>query len=99
MKLEVIATRVNSLLGRKEISFQIEQSATPSRMDVTKELVGLMKAAPDRVCVVKLQTHSGTQMTRGRAHIYDSATQAQFVEPKHVVQRNSKTKEEKKEED
>lgn len=99
MNLEVVSTKVNPLLARREIAFEIEQPSTPNRRDVTQELSGLMKVKTDQVCIIRLQTYSGSQKTRGRAHIYDTAAQARLVEPKYMMQRNNKVKEEKKKEE
>lgn len=99
MNIEVVSTKENPFLGRKEIAFDIEQPSTPNRRDVTEQLAGLMKVKADQVCIIKLQTYSGSQKTRGRAHIYDTAAQARLVEPKYMMQRNNKVKEEKKKEE
>ncbi|MGD2200412.1 MAG: hypothetical protein PVJ38_02125 [Candidatus Bathyarchaeota archaeon] len=81
-------TKKNALLGRREISFQIQEPSTPSRSEVRREFAVQMKAELDQVWIRSLKTKTGTHTTVGLVHIYDDAGKALEVEPQHIIQRN-----------
>jgi ribosomal protein S24E len=99
MKLELTSTRNNPILGRKEITFRIEEPSTPSRADVRREMAVLMKTDVDKVYIRGLNTTSGTRATTGTVHVYDDAANALKVEPKHIVARNNPTEKTEKAEE
>ncbi|MFQ6054248.1 MAG: 30S ribosomal protein S24e [Candidatus Bathyarchaeia archaeon] len=82
------STRVNPLIGRREITFQIHEAATPRRTDVRRELAAMLNVDLDRVWVRRLETKTGTQLTVGLAHVYDDPERAMKVEPEHIIIRN-----------
>ena len=88
MKIELISTKMNPLLGRREVDFEIQESSTPSRVDTRKEIAAQMKVDLERVYLVKLETKTGTQKTVGRAHVYDKVDRARLVEREHILERN-----------
>lgn len=88
MKIELISTKMNPLLGRREVAFEIQQPSTPSRVDTRKEIAAQMKVDLERVYIVKLETKTGTQKTVGRAHVYDTVERALLVERDHIMERN-----------
>jgi len=104
MKIKVTSEKYNPLLKRKEVQFQIhheQTGGTPSRFEVRKALADLLKTELDLVYVKKFSTKTGTLTAVGTANVYDSVEQAKFVEPEHIILRNSppeKPKEEEKEE-
>ncbi len=88
VKLELTSTRVNKVVGRKELAFRVEEASTPSRADVRREIAVLMRTDPENVYVRALETRTGTRTVTGLAHIYDDAKKAESVEPKYIVTRN-----------
>lgn len=88
LKTELTATRVNPLIGRREVTFEIQEPSTPSRSEVRREIAVLLKADIDRVWVRRIETKSGTNTTVGLAHVYDDAARALEVEPEHIIKRN-----------
>ncbi len=96
MKIEIIDNKRNELFKRNEIVFSLshEGSATPSRIEVRKELARLLKIDVDKVYVRKIKTMTGTMVAKGEAHVYDSVEQARQIEPEHIIIRNSPQKKE-----
>ncbi len=88
MKLELTSTKINKVAGRKELSFKIDEAATPSRADVRRDISVLMRTETDNVYVRELRTKTGTRMVTGVAHVYNDAVAALAVEPKYIVARN-----------
>ncbi|RLI32185.1 30S ribosomal protein S24e, partial [Candidatus Bathyarchaeota archaeon] len=88
MKITVISTKDNPLLGRREIDFEIQHPSTPRRVDVRKEMAAQMGVDVEKVYIVKLETKTGSHRTLGRAHIYDTVERALLVEREHIVERN-----------
>lgn len=88
MKMRVISTRLNPLLDRREIYFEIVDDSTPSRDRVRKELAAHLKVDLERVWIRKLETQTGTHRTIGRAHVYEKGSRALLIEPKYIINRN-----------
>ena len=88
MKLELTSTKINKVIGRKELSFKIAEASTPSRADVRREIAVLMRTELDNVYVRVLKTKAGTRVTTGTANVYNDATTAMAVEPKYIITRN-----------
>ncbi len=91
MKIEIVNNKRNELLKRNEIIFSLshEGSATPSRIEVRKELARILKVDVEKVYIRKIETMTGTMVAKGEAHVYDSPEQARQVEPEHIIIRNS----------
>ena len=97
VKLEVTSKRRNELLKRVEVEFQVghEGEGTPSRIEVRKNLASILDVDEEKVYVKKIETKTGMNLSIGKANIYDSPSQAMYVEPEHIILRNKpKTKEE-----
>jgi ribosomal protein S24E len=88
VKLELTSTKINKVVGRKELVFKVVEASTPSRADVRREIAVLMRTEPDKVYVCALETKSGTRVTTGLAHVYNDAATAEIVEPKYIITRN-----------
>lgn len=88
MKLELTSTRINKMIGRKELAFKIVEAATPSRADVRREIAVLMRTDLENVYVQNLETKTGSRLVIGVAHVYNDAKAALAVEPKHIIARN-----------
>lgn len=90
MKINIINQRRNELLKRLEVKFRIdhEKSGTPTRIQIRQSLAGMLDVDEERVYVKKVETKTGTTITFGEANIYDSVSQAEYVEPEHIILRN-----------
>jgi ribosomal protein S24E len=88
VKLELTSTKINKVVGRKELAFKIDEASTPSRADVRRDIAVLMRTELDNVYVRKLNTKTGTRQTTGVAHVYNDAATALAVEPKYIIIRN-----------
>ena len=100
VKLNIINKQRNELLKRLEVKFWIkhEKSGTPTRIQVRQNLASMLDVDEERVYVKKIETKTGATITLGEANIYDSVSQAEYVEPKYIILRNRpKTKGENKE--
>lgn len=97
MKLELTSTKVNPLIGRREVEFRVVEPVTPNRSSVKVELATALRVNLDQVYVQKMLTKSGTHLTVGVAHVYDDPATALRVEPKHVIRRNAPKAEVKEE--
>ncbi|MBS7631505.1 30S ribosomal protein S24e [Candidatus Bathyarchaeota archaeon] len=99
MKIELKTVKSNPLFERREVSFKIEDSKTPSRLEVRKELATMLKTDEDCVWVKHMATRTGTNLTIGLVHVYDNPQKALSVEPKHIIKRNKPSTKEKIEEE
>ena len=88
MKLELTSTKINKVVGRKELAFKVTEASTPSRADVRREIAVLMRTEPNNVYVRILEAKSGTRVTTGLAHVYNDTATAEAVEPKYIITRN-----------
>ena len=88
VKLELTSTKINKVVGRKELAFRVEEASTPSRADVRRDIAVLMRTETDNVYVRELRTKAGTRMVTGVAHVYSDEAAALSVEPKYIVTRN-----------
>ena len=89
MDIEIIKERENSLLDRKEITFNISNTgATPSRDEVKNKLVAMLNSQYELLVLGNLTTEYGSQGTTGYAKIYSDAARAAEVENKYLIERN-----------
>jgi len=100
VKLNIINQQRNELLKRLEVKFRIdhEKGGTPTRIQVRHSLASMLDVDEEKVYVKKMETKTGTTTTFGEANIYDSASQAESVEPEHIILRNRPKKEGENEE-
>lgn len=100
VKLKIINQRRNELLKRLEVKFQIdhEGDGTPTRIQIRRSLAGALDVDEERVYIKKIETRTGTTIALGKANIYDSPSQAEYVEPEHIILRNRSKKEDEKKE-
>jgi ribosomal protein S24E len=92
MHVKIESTKDNPLLKRREVDFTIIQGPkekTPQRLEVKKALAVELKVGDEVVFVKKMNTKTGTNLTRGFANVYQSASQAKLVEPRYIQKRNS----------
>lgn len=88
MEIELTETKVNPLIGRREVAFEIHEAATPRRIDVRQELADMLKVGLEKVWLRRMETKTGTHLTLGMAHVYEDAANALDVEPEHIIRRN-----------
>jgi len=95
VKLNIIDQRRNELLKRLEVKFQInhEKNGTPTRLQVRRGLASMLDVDEEKVYIKKIETKTGTTVSLGEANIYDSISQAEFIEPEHIILRNRPKKE------
>ena len=89
MNLTLVSTKSNPLFKRREVEFSLEETSTPSRSKVRRELAVAFKADLNQVYVRRIETKSGTRFTTGVAHVYEDPEVALRVEPKYIVERNA----------
>ena len=92
MQVKIETTKDNPLLKRKEVGFTIVQGPkekTPPRLEVKKAVAVEMKIGEEVVYIKRMNTKTGTNITRGVANVYQSAAQAKLVEPQYIHKRNS----------
>jgi ribosomal protein S24E len=91
MKLKITAQNYNSLLKRKEVTFEVEHApkeGTPTRAEMRKSLAENLKANVDLIFIKQAITKKGSMLTVGEANIYDTQEQVKIVEADHIVARN-----------
>ncbi len=92
MQVKIDSTKDNPLLKRKEVGFTIIQGPkekTPQRLEVKKAVAVELKIGDDVVFVKRMNTKTGTNITKGVANVYQSVDQAKIVEPGYIRKRNS----------
>lgn len=100
MEIKILLQKSNPLLQRKEIAFEIENEknrGTPLRLNVRQILATMLKTELEFIYVKKMETKTGTSVTVGDANVYDSIKQAQLIESKYIISRNSQSNSKKKE--
>jgi len=91
MKVKVTAQSHNSLLKRKEVTFEVEHEpheGTPTRAELRKNLAEILKANIDLVFIRRAVTKTGSLVTVGEANVYDTQDQVRLVEAEHIITRN-----------
>ena len=88
MEVEVVESRDNPLLSRREIIVKVSAEATPSRKDV-KELVAAKTGAnPSLIVVKKIGGRSGSHDFFAEVYIYQDENTMKTLEPKYILRRN-----------
>ena len=83
MKLTIKEQKENALLQRKEVTAElIFDKATPSNVDVSKELAAKLSANEDVIVLKKIEGAYGTTTATVRAYVYASKEQKAKIEPK-----------------
>jgi ribosomal protein S24E len=91
MKVKVVDHHRNSLLQRREVTFEVEHDpheGTPTRAELKKNLAEILKANIDLVFIEKAVTKTGSLLTVGEANVYEAAEQVKIVEAEHIINRN-----------
>jgi small subunit ribosomal protein S24e len=90
MELKIVEESTNILLGRKDVRFHILHPgiATPKRLEVKEILASKLGRKPEEIFIIRYKTKTGTQVSEGLCHIYDSKELARLLLPKHVFLKN-----------
>jgi ribosomal protein S24E len=92
MKIEITNEVKNSLLNRKEVEFQVVEKITPSRESLQKEIAKAAKGKPELVVIDMVGQRSGSNLTVGRAKVYDNDKVMAEVELAYRQKRGVKEK-------
>ena len=99
MEIKKISESYNPIFKRREFCFSIENfgQGTPKLFEVRESLAEKYKLGVDFIYVFELKTETGTNLTYGKAEIYDSSDIAKKVVPDYIQTRNSSIRRKKKE--
>jgi small subunit ribosomal protein S24e len=98
MDIKVLEEKKNPLLQRREVKFSVSHNlGTPSRDDIKGKIAAYLNSKPELVIIERMNPEFGKRETRGYAKIYETAERLKSVETEHIVQRNERKKEAKKE--
>ena len=90
MDLEVIEEKDNVLLNRRELKLKIDHNAaTPSRMEVKKNVAMKYNVDPDLIVIDKMKSEFGKSETKAYIKIYETTEAAKLVEREHILKRNT----------
>lgn len=90
VKINIDSKVENVLLKRTEIIFTYLHSkqGTPTRISIRDAIAAQTGASGETVYIVNLTTNTGSNETKGRAHVYQVEAEAQKIEPKYIQLRN-----------
>lgn len=94
MNIEITNETKNPLLGRKEAEFQLMGKVTPSRKELKSELAKALKAKEELIVVDMVDQKSGSNLTTGRAKVYEDEETMSKVELGYHEKRGVKGKKE-----
>jgi small subunit ribosomal protein S24e len=93
MDIQIIKSKDNPLLKRREIEFKvIFDESTPSRKSVVERLAATENSKVGLVYVDSLKTEFGKRESLGYAKIYETAERAKEIERPHIIERNTFSK-------
>ena len=98
MEFKVKQETYNALLGRKEVSLDVEhdKAGSPSRTSLRDAVAAKYDTKVENVFVVEIETKTGTQYSVCEVQVYDDAQVAKKLVPKHIQVRNLPSEERKK---
>jgi len=98
MEFKVRQDAYNALLGRKELSLDVEHenAGSPSRTSLRDAVASKYGTKSENVFVVGIDTRTGTQSSICEVQVYDDPEVAKRLVPKHIQIRNLPTEERKK---
>ncbi len=90
MKINIIESKHNPLINRREVHFKVEhpESGTPNRIELKKKIAALETADENLVFVKNVKTSFGNRYADCRANIYEDNETATKFEPKYIMIRN-----------
>ena len=98
MNVEILSSKENQLLGRKEVEASVLfDAATPKRAELKQAISGKIAANPDLMVIRKVASNFGARSVKVLSYVYSSKEALMSVEPKHVkIREGLMQKEEKK---
>ena len=98
MEFKVRQDTYNALLGRKELSLDVEHenAGSPSRTSLRDAVAAKYGTKIENVFVVGIDTRTGTQYSVCEVQVYDDSNTAKKLVPKHIQIRNLPIEERKK---
>jgi len=98
MEFKVRQDTYNALLGRKELSLDVEHenAGSPSRTSLRDAVAAKYGTKTENVFVVEIDTKTGTQYSVCEVQVYDDPIVAKKLVPKHIQIRNLPGEERKK---
>lgn len=86
MKLDVIKERETPLLSRTRVTLGLEyEGATPSRLQLRKEVAGKLKVEEGLVVLKHIYTRFGQHKAKLIAHVYKNAEDLKRIEDEYMV--------------
>ena len=93
MDIQIIKSKDNPILKRREIEFKvIFDESTPSRKSVVERLAATENSKVGLVYVDSLKTEFGKRESLGYAKIYETAERAKEIERPPIIERNTFSK-------
>jgi len=98
MEFKIRQDTYNALLGRKELSLDVEHenAGSPSRTSLRDAVAAKYSTKAENVFVVGIDTKTGTQYSVCEVQVYDDSEVAKKLVPKHIQIRNLPSEERKK---
>ena len=98
MEFKVKQDTYNPLLGRKELSLDVEHenAGSPSRTSLREAIAAKYGTKAENVYVIEIDTKTGTQYSVCEVQVYDDSEVAKKLVPKHIQIRNLPSEERKK---
>lgn len=88
--IKILNKKVNPLLHRTEIEFEIEHigSGSPNRLEVKEKLSAMTTSKSELTFIRSMKPRFGIPQVHGMAHIYDDEATAEKIEPVYSKIRN-----------
>jgi len=91
MEISIQSDTNNPMLQRREISFVVlQESSTPPREELKKEICKKLNLDPDLTVLVEVRQEYGLRRSAGRVHSYKTKQQLEASEPRYLMERASK---------
>jgi ribosomal protein S24E len=94
-QISIIEDRVNPLMERREMKFEIAAKATPKRDLIRKAVATSLKVPMEKVYVMNTLSTFGTSTSICKVHIYEDAARGKSIEPSYIQLRNLSREERK----
>ncbi len=99
MKLEITEKKENKAMQRNEVLFKIEDAKiTPSRKELKPKIAAMLNTKEQLVVIKKVSHPFGGREATITVNAYQNEATLKKLEPKHLIERDSGKKKEKKEE-
>jgi len=87
MEIRVLNVSDTKLIGRKHVRFQVERQSqpTPSMWETRNALAAVGGFKVEGVAIVTIRDKSGSALSEGEAHVYQTKEELEKWEPKYIV--------------